>query len=119
MKSNKIEISVLSWYDTVSPESALEGDYESTGNEMREIRCDTLNEAVEYFAEKFKAQYWDCGSTEVNEVAYATDPDLDYHTGQEHYDRLCLSVRSNDSIVGSREKRIIKALNYLIMKKGI
>ena len=112
-----ITITIATWYDTVTPESATEGDYESTGNECRSNAYDNLQEAVTDYVSKFRSQYWEIGIDYVNEVACATDPDTDHRTGAEHYDRLLVDVQSNETIRTKREKRIIKALNYLIDKK--
>ena len=113
-----IKIIIAHWYDTVSNESASEGDYESTGNDYRSYDYDNLNEAATDYVARLKKQYWDnINDGYVNEVAYATDPDTDYNTGNEDYDRLTIDVQSNESIRTEREKRIIRALDYLIAKK--
>jgi hypothetical protein len=115
---SNVIITIATWYDTITPESATEGDYESTGNEYRSIDYDNLRDAADDYVAKLQQQYWDNhGFQHVNEVNHATDPDTDYRTGAQDYDRLVINVRSNGSIRTDREKRIVKALNYLIEKK--
>ena len=123
-----INITILKWYDTITPASASEGEYSETGCDMSHIYCDSLSETVEEFVNLFKENCWDCFETlaVTDQVLYAVDPDKDYHTGEEAYDRLCLSVGSDydpdisadDSIKQqNRIHRIKRALNYLISKK--
>jgi hypothetical protein len=115
---SNVTITIATWYDTVTPESATNGDYESTGNEYRSNYYDSLREAATDYVTKLRHQYWENhGFDYVNEVAYAADPDINYHTGSEDYDRLTIYVQSNESIQTDRAKRIVKALNYLIAKK--
>lgn len=112
-----IIITVAKWFDTVTPESAENGDYASTGNDFRSNSYNNLREAATDYVSEFNNQYWDINDTHVNEVAYATDPDIDYSTGAEERDCLTINVNSDDSIRSDREKRIVRALNYLISKK--
>lgn len=115
MSNNKIKIMISTWYDTVTPESAECGDFESTGNECRTYYPDTLTEAAQWFKEKYDTQHWDDQPT-VNAVLYASDPDRDFTDGSESYDRLVLTVDSDQAVKCDRQKRIERALNYLINK---
>ena len=116
--NEKISITVCNWFDTVTPESATDGDYESTGNEMRSFDFNSLRDAAAQFVCSFENGSWENnGDGFVNDVQYGVDPDTDYSTGAEDYDRLIISVDSKPSIKPDRQKPIERALNYLISKK--
>ena len=107
MKSNKSSIVVCTWYDTVTPESAEHGDYESTGNGERAFTfsSDEIDDAVAQFIHEFERNHWD-GSDDyqIGEVLYAVDSDVDYNTGAEDRDCLIIDV-VNDSTFGDPELR--------------
>jgi hypothetical protein len=89
-------ITVSKWYDTITPESRDSGDYESTGNGCRAWTYDTLVDAARAYAEQLQSiGYYDRPGLDSNgnfnycgEVIYALDPDVDYSTGSEDYDRV-------------------------------
>jgi hypothetical protein len=113
-----ITITVATWTDSVSPESADNGDYESTGDNWRDYQFNNLIDAADVMVSSLKELgYHDSVSSYVNEVIYAIDGEQDYETGAIYYDRCVLSVISNSAIRTDREKRIIRALDYLINKK--
>lgn len=112
---SKVIIKVSHWYDTVSPESAEHGDYESTGNDWRdwEYKVDELGDAVRDFLNLYREQYWD-SEVRVNEVLYAADSETDYRTGFEDSDRLCLSVHHSEAVAPESYHRVKEELQRLI-----
>jgi phosphoenolpyruvate carboxylase len=110
MKNILIEVS--QWYDVVSPESASEGDYESTGNEFESenFRADEIEEAVEAYMSLFHSNMWDgTGRDEyVDVVQYSADPSIDYKTGHQYQDRIVISV-VYDSVTAPPEVRALIA----------
>ena len=116
--SNSILIKVISFYDTVTHESATNGDYEQTGCDYKELNFygyRSLNDSVNEFISLYKNNFWDSGEVEVGQILYACDPDTDYQTGEESYDRICISV--DDTSDSNIRDRVIRALNYLIQKR--
>jgi hypothetical protein len=89
-----MSIQIITWYDTVSPESAEQGEYESTGNDERVYRFDPveLAEAVAEFRSMVEQGAWETTDIRVNEVLYSADPSLDYRTGHEDSDCLVLHI---------------------------
>jgi len=114
-------IKVISFYDVCTPESASSGEYAEYGCDKKEVNFfgyNCLKDAVNYFVDKYKNNYWDCSDVEVGQVLYATDPDVEYSTGAEYYDRLCIYLTESDRNERTElEHRIIRALNYLIKKR--
>lgn len=93
------KIVITTWYDTVSPESAENGEYASCGTDERSnsYRPDELEDAISDFKKLLESNSWEC-QPRVNEVLYASDAEVDYSTGDEHRDCLIISVVTDDSI---------------------
>lgn len=95
---NKYKFNIIKWYDTITPESAENGDYDSCGNEERSWGTDSIVEAAQWHADKLS----EIGFYEINDycgvsdyassVAYACDGDVDYSTGSQDYDRIALQA---------------------------
>lgn len=113
---SKVTVKVNHWYNTVSPESAEHGEYESTGNDCRdwEYSVEELGDAVRDFLSLYREQFWDCRHVEVNEVLYAADPVTDYHTGYEDRDCLCLSVHHSEAVAPDYYHQVRDELQRLI-----
>lgn len=116
MKNVLIEVS--RWYDVVSPESASEGDYESTGNEFESenFRADEIEEAVEAYMSLFHSNMWDSTGYDeyVNVVQYSADPSVDYKTGHQYQDRIVISVVYDSTFQSPEVKALIAELNARI-----
>jgi hypothetical protein len=87
-------IVIATWYEEVSPESAAEGDFESTGNDERtgHYEAHELEDALAEFKHLIEQNNWETSDIRVNEVLYAADPDVDYTNGHEYSDRLVLNI---------------------------
>jgi hypothetical protein len=102
-------IRVNTWYDTVSNESAENGDYESTGNDWRTYEFPVTPEGITEAAELFI----DCAKDLYGELSYLADhcgdvlngePEQDYHTGFE--DTCCASIDVySDALISFNEIR--------------
>jgi hypothetical protein len=94
-------ITVMQWYDKVTPESASEGTYAETGCGMVENTTDDINEAAQWFFEAVKdLGYFDVNGLLLNgngaidwcnEVVYASDSIVDYTDGSEEHH--CVAVK--------------------------
>jgi hypothetical protein len=102
-------IRVSTWYDTVSSESAENGDYESTGNDWRTyefpVTAEGITEAAELFISYAKDLY--CGvpylADHCSDVIYG-ESEQDYHTGFE--DTRCTSIDVySDALISFNEIR--------------
>jgi len=102
-----MSIQIVTWYDTVSPESAQHGEYESTGNGERVYRFEAaeLEEAVAEFKSLVEQNLWDTSDIQVNEVLYSADPSMNYRTG--HEDTDCLVLNIEDSELRKRAQALI------------
>ena len=102
-----MQIVVSQWYDTVSDESASNGDYKSTGNDIRSFvfDLDEIDLACHQFESILKNMSYD-DELRVGEVVYGVDPDTDYTTGDQHYDRLIIDVIDNDTVRNKTYKRL-------------
>jgi hypothetical protein len=109
LKLNKgQELRICTWYDTVSPESAENGDYESTGRALRNSYCDNIKEAAEEIICWLSNHSIDSGSKiERGEVAYSVDADIDYNSGFKSYDRLCIVA---EPFLDAAQQHALKAL---------
>ena len=93
----KNQITVMQWYDVVTPESASEGDYAETGCGMVENTTDDINEAAQWYVDALN----ELGHFEINkfndvidytkDVAYATDSIVDYSDASE--ETHCVAVK--------------------------
>ena len=114
-------IKVISFYDVCTSESASKGEFANYGCELREFNFfgyNCLKDAVDCFIDKYKKYYWDCSGVEVGEMLYVADPDIEYSTGVRYYNRLCIYLTESDPNERTElERRIIRALNYLIKKR--
>lgn len=109
----KIETPVIrvnTWYDTVSQESAENGDYESTGNEWRTYEFPVSPEGITGAAELFIS----CAKDLYCDLYYLNDhcgdvlngePEQDYYTGFE--DTRCASIDVySDGLLSFKDIRI-------------
>lgn len=118
--STKIVVSI--WYDSVTPESAEMGDYESTGNDMRNFEFDTSPEGIADAAAQFIRSAQDIGCDPVYlenhcfDVLYG-EPRQDYQTGGEDTDCICISVESNESIADIKDQVNAEIDQQLILLK--
>lgn len=108
-----VAIIISKWYDEVSPESASQGEYHSTGNDYtsRTFNASAIDDAVETFVSLLNGNHWESNDRYVNEAFCAVDPDTDYETGHEYYDRISISVVSDDTIKSPEVKALISMLN--------
>jgi hypothetical protein len=86
-------IRVVTWQDSVTPESAEAGDFAECGIGEQEYTWDRhgILGAVQVFMDKYRNNFWDSGSDyQVGDVLYACDPETDYQDGTEYYDRLTI-----------------------------
>ena len=113
---SKVTVRISQWYDTVSPESAEHGDYESTGNDWRDWEYSILElaDAVRDFVRLYREQSWDSHHVEVNNILYASDLVTDYRTGCEDRDCLCLSVHHSDAVAPDSYRQVRDELQRLI-----
>ncbi len=100
-------IAIVTWYDEVSPESAAEGEYESTGNDYisENFGAHELDDALTEFKHLLEQNSWDTSDIKVNEVLYAADPEIDYKTGHEYSARLTINI--NDPELRKKAQAII------------
>lgn len=79
---NKCKYVVATWYDTVTAESAAEGDYAATGQDWREYGTDSIREAARLLADKLSS----LGHYELNERAGEPDYAASVAYGEAHQD---------------------------------
>jgi hypothetical protein len=108
----KTKIVVSTWYDTVTHESAENGDFDETGCEMRdtEYSLDEVSEAVDHFVSEYRNNSWE-NSPEVNEVLYASDWSQDFTDGSESRDCLSIYVHTEGL---TRDRKLIQLINEMI-----
>lgn len=91
-------IKVIKWYDTVTTESAENGDYESCGNDERCYEYDNIDEAATHYVELLKdLGYYESLTLDVNanenyasDIVYACDAEVDLDDGSEYYHRVAV-----------------------------
>lgn len=95
------------WYDTVTPESAEHGDFESCGNDWQEYLCDSLEDAEREARDHVGAAdslsellSLKLGKTN-RAMLYPADAQIDYTTGNRDYPTACIE-RVRPSLTGSK-----------------
>ncbi len=105
-------VSVATWYDVVSHESAESGECKATGQDWRQLRCHDLVEAAAEIAEFLKNNAIDSCDC-YTDVLYGVDADTDYSSGDESYNRCALIVEGT-----ALDAAQIKAFNVLVRRLG-
>lgn len=112
----KNKITVMQWFDLVTPDSASEGDYAETGCNMVENTTDDIDEAAQWYTDALA----DLGYYEINknhdgstnwssEVAYASDTIVDYSDGSE--ETHCVAVKVPKKLQSKFNTAVNKLLN--------
>lgn len=109
---NEIKVILSTWTDVTSPESVEMGDYERTGEDMRNY--DLSGESVESIAKSFIRQMEGMATDSIDrfvgEVIYDTEADIDYKSGEEAFKRLHLDINTNDTIIPIEVKQLRAAV---------
>lgn len=100
MKNTKAtKITVSTWFDTITDESATNGDYESTGNDYIDNEFTDLNEAVEHALSTLNClenddelEQW-LKSPTGTIVLYSAGPVQCYKTGDEDMFSASITVK--------------------------
>lgn len=103
--------SIIKFYDTVSYDSSLEGEYDSTGNDWRqdEFSRDKMDDLIKQFVYLYSQNNWETSIADFEmsgDLLYASDGDQDYATGNINYDRLGLLF--GDDVTWA-ERRAVRA----------
>lgn len=105
-------VSLVTFVDSVSHESSLEGDFESTGNDFREYTYerDEIDGLVQDFVYRYNQHAWENSITDFElygDLLYDADGEQDLKTGIIDFQRLGL-IFGDD--VSPDEKRMIRTL---------
>ena len=82
-------VTILTWYDTVSEESASNGAYDSTGNDMHRCFCSNLVEAAIEIASWTLNNAYDYGDI-LDDTLTSIDADTDLDSGDSDYNSICI-----------------------------
>lgn len=106
-----MQIVISQWYDVVSAESAVNGDYDATGQDYQNFyySLDEIDSACHDFEIMLKNMSYD-EELKVGEVVYGVDADVDYGNGNSAFDRVVIDVISDDTMRSITEKRIRKQI---------
>jgi hypothetical protein len=96
-----MQIIIKQWYDLITPESASNGDYEATGLGMIDNATSDIIEAVAWYLEALdNLGYYEINQFNgkidyANEVAYASDPIVDYSDASEERHAVAVIMPKN------------------------
>lgn len=93
-----ITYKLITWYDTVTEESAKDGEYSEVGQGERVYETHDRNELISWLNSELKSLGDYEGTIDQYDTLTAIDPEINYKTGERYYSNVAINIEGCSSV---------------------